>query len=175
MTDLTESKPIEKYGKVLILDDEEGLRELIKEILEASGIKVTTADNPKTALAILETENFDMILSDVQMPEMTGLQFLETISLQGNLTPLVFLSGFYEKDMLRKSMQLGAFDFLEKPISPIRLIKVVENAAEVGVLRRKINFIRDRKNVKLLDFIPEYEKRISQLRLANYNIDDSGS
>jgi DNA-binding NtrC family response regulator len=169
MSDILDIKPIERYGKVLIVDDEPDLREMVQEILESKKIKVTVAENPIIALEILANEKFDMILSDVSMPEMTGIQFLEVVCQKGDFTPFVFYSGFYEKNMLRKSMQLGAFDFLEKPISPKKLIAVVENAAEVGVLQRKINFIKERKNVKLFDFIAEYEKKIAELKLINFN------
>jgi len=169
MSEILGIQPVEKYGKVLIVDDEPELREVVRQVLEAQRLNVTIAENGKQALQILEQEKFDVILSDVQMPEMDGMQFLESMCLKGNQTPLVFYSGFYEKDMLRKSMQLGAFDFLEKPIGAKKLLQVIDNAAEVGVLQRKISFIRDRKNYKLYDFIAEYEKRIAQLRLLNYS------
>ncbi len=169
MSEILDIKPIEKYGKVLVIDDEPDLREIVQDILKAHKINVVVANNGKQALEILNSENFDMILSDMQMPEMSGIEFLQSVCLKGDFTPVVFYSGFYEKDLLRKAMQLGAFDFLEKPLSAARLLAVVESAAEVGVLQRKINFIKERKSIKLFDFISEYEKRIAQLRLLNFS------
>lgn len=171
MNEILDVKFITKYGKVLIVDDEPDLRELVQEILESNHIKVSIAVNGAEALEFLSRDKFDMILSDVQMPEMSGIQFLEAVCLRGYHTPLVFYSGFYEPEMLRQSMQLGAFDFIAKPISAARLLSVVENAAEVGVLQRKIDYIKERKNPKLFDFILDYEKRITHLRLMNYSSD----
>jgi two-component system nitrogen regulation response regulator NtrX len=171
MNEILDVKYISKYGKVLIVDDEPDLRELVQEILESNHIKVVIAVNGNMALDFLAKEQFDMILCDVQMPEMSGIEFLETVCLRGHHTPLVFYSGYYEAETLRQAVQLGAFDFIAKPVSSEKLLTVVENAAEVGVLQRKISHIKERKNPKLFDFILDYEKRITQLRLMNYSSD----
>ena len=173
MGEIGGNQPIERYGKVLLVDDEPDLRQIVEQILSSNKLVVMTAENGRQALELLEQEKFDVVLCDVKMPEMTGIEFLEALCAKGNQTPVVFYSGFYEKEMLKKSMQLGAFDFLEKPISADKMLQVIDNAAEVGVLHRKIAFIRELKNYKLYDFIPDYEKRITQLRFLNYSSDNA--
>ena len=168
MSKTTGIQPIAKHGKVLIVDDEEDLRETVKLILESKGINVETAENGKAGLVALENEKFDMILSDLSMPIMTGLEFLENLRARNDSTPFVFYSAFYEKKLLDQAMRLEAFDFLAKPVTPDQLLLAVDNAALVGVLQRKIAYIQEQNNPTLSAFIAEYEGQITKLCLQNY-------
>lgn len=169
MNEILDVKYIAKYNRVLIVDDESSALEVLRDLFVMNNINVTTATNGKEALEALSNEQFDMILSDVNMPKMNGIEFLESVSVLGVSTPLVFYSAHYDLDVLRKSIQLGAFDFLSKPLSFPKLMNVVENAVEVGVLQRKIHYIHEHKNPMLYDFINEYESRVKLLRLMNYS------
>ena len=168
MSNIPGIQPIGKYGKVLIVDDDPELLDVVRQVLESHKLIVSAAENGQQALEIVAQEKFDVILSDIKMPEMDGIQFLEALGSKSIPTPVVFYSGFFEKEMLQRAMQLGAFDFLGKPIGSKKMLQVIDNATEVGVLQRKVEFIRENKKEKLYDFIPEYENRITQLCLLNY-------
>jgi DNA-binding NtrC family response regulator len=152
----------------LIVDDEADLREIVRMMLENNNIEVVSAENGKEALGFAREEKFDVILSDINMPEMTGLEFLEAMSKTENQTLVVFYNGYFEPKLLHKCMALGVFDFLEKPIGTKQLLEVIGHAAEVGVLQRKIAFIHERNNEKLNDLIVEYEHQIARLSVRSY-------
>jgi DNA-binding NtrC family response regulator len=163
-----EAKVIEKYNKVLIIDDELALVHNMQDYLENHQVGFASAENANSALVLIETDLFDVIFCDIQMPEMNGLTFLETIRHKGITTPVVFFSGFYEKDMLQVAMQLGAFDFIEKPVTEETLIKVTERATEYGLLQRKIADIRDTKDSKQKKTLNEYKNKINQLVVRKF-------
>jgi DNA-binding NtrC family response regulator len=169
MSDIIEdSKTIEKYGKVLVIDDELALVQNIQDMLEAKSIGFMPAENAQQALELLGTEKFDVIFCDIQMPKMNGLQFLESIRHQGNPVPVVFFSGFYEKEMLQQAMKLGAYEFLEKPLAEEQLIQTVERATEYGLLQRKIAGIAEVKDPKVKKSLNEYQNKIKQLRVTKF-------
>jgi len=166
---IDETKTIEKYGKVLVIDDELALLQNIQDYLEGQKIGFTPAENADQALGLLQNEKFDVIFCDIQMPKMNGLRFLETIRHQGDSTPVVFFSGFYESQMLKEAMKLGAYDFIEKPLEEDHLLAVVNNATEYGLLQRKIAGIENQKDPKAKKSLNEFKNKINQLRVNKYS------
>ena len=158
------AKDIEKHNKILIVDDEPALLQQLQEILDFHKISAVIAESVQKGFELLDSDQFDILICDIRLPGMSGLNFLEAIRHKGILTPVVFYSGFYETDMLKEAMKLGAFDFIEKPISEKKLLEVIAGATEFSVLQRKIAEVKDQNDSKSKKVIKECEQKINQLR-----------
>lgn len=170
MSDIdAESKTIEKFNRVLVVDDEIALLQNIQDILEAQQIGFVQAENATQALDLLQAEKFDVIVCDIQMPKMNGLRLLETIRHKGDSTPVVFFSGFYESEMLKEAMRLGAYDFIEKPLEEAHLLSTLNNASEYGLIQRKMAGIADQKDAKAKKTLNDFKNKINQLRVTKYS------
>jgi len=103
-----------KY-KLLVVDDEESLRTILRDELSHRNYTVKDAENGQTALAILKKEKQDIVLLDVRMPEMDGLELLRLIRKDNLARKVVMLTGVDELKIARESLQSGADDFMTKP------------------------------------------------------------
>ncbi|WP_081625007.1 MULTISPECIES: ATP-binding response regulator [Rhodonellum] len=119
-------------SKVLIIEDDIDLLSNFKEILEYNKMNVWTALNGREALEILEDIDFDVIISDISMPQLDGLSFLSTIKLRVGLenTPLILISGKISKEEQRFGIEQGADDYLVKPVSANTLWNAVYSSLE---------------------------------------------
>jgi two-component system sensor histidine kinase/response regulator len=119
-------------NKILIIEDDEDLRENLKEILQYNDFEVLTANNGKEALELLDKNEFDLIISDLLMPVMDGLSFMANIKKRSGLenTPFILLSGIPGIDDHRYGIEQGADDYLHKPISSQSLLKAVYGSLE---------------------------------------------
>ncbi|MBO6517990.1 MAG: response regulator [Bacteroidia bacterium] len=115
-------------NKVLIIDDEAGIRESIADILTVSGYSVLQAKSGKMGLEMASREMPDLVLCDIMMPEMDGFEFLTYLKANQTtrLIPLVFLTAKAERQAQRKGMNLGADDYLLKPFSVDEVLHVVK-------------------------------------------------
>lgn len=132
-------------AKILIVDDERSIRNTMKDILEFEKHKVVLADNGKTALQAALKDKFDLIFSDIKMPEMDGIELLEALIQEGVETPIVMISGHGNIETAVECVKKGAFDFIEKPINLNRMLVTVKNSlekknlvAETKKLRKKV-------------------------------------
>ncbi|MDP2431101.1 MAG: sigma-54 dependent transcriptional regulator [Pseudomonadota bacterium] len=115
--------------EILVVDDEPGIRELMREILEEEGYEVRMAENGARARAALDDKNPDLILLDIWMPDVDGVTLLKEWRSQGRLTmPVVMMSGHGTVHTAVEATRLGAFDYLEKPISYKQLLETVKKA-----------------------------------------------
>ncbi len=118
---------------VLVVDDEADIRALIKDILSDEGYEVTNAGDAAEARAARDDGKFDLILLDIWMPDTDGITLLREWSEQGDLDcPVVIMSGHGTVDTAVEATRLGAFDFVEKPLSIAKLLRTVERALEAG-------------------------------------------
>ena len=104
------------FGKILIIDDERDNTEIIKDILEDVSYTTMLARSAIEAKVIVTTNTFDLILMDVWMPGQDGISLLSEWKSEGLLTPVVMMSGHAEPSDIVRAMQLGAVDFLKKPL-----------------------------------------------------------
>lgn len=132
MTQTTEHSSDPRPNRILLVDDEPGLREAVQAYLEDSGFEVTTAANPQHAFQVLSTAQPDLVISDIMMPGMDGYQFLEKLrklETYGQL-PVVFLTA---KGMTADRIlgyRSGVDAYLPKPFDPDELVAIVANLIE---------------------------------------------
>ena len=118
---------------VLVVDDESDIRALIKDILSDEGYEVTNAADAAEARAARDEGKFDLILLDIWMPDTDGISLLREWSEHGELDcPVVIMSGHGTVDTAVEATRLGAFDFVEKPLSIAKLLRTVERAIEAS-------------------------------------------
>jgi two-component system nitrogen regulation response regulator NtrX len=114
--------------KILVIDDEAGIRSSLKGILEDEGYVVKTTDSGEKGLDVLKRENFDLILLDIWLPQMSGLDVLEKIKKAEESLQVVMISGHGSIATAVKATKLGAYDFLEKPLTLEKVILTAKNA-----------------------------------------------
>ncbi|MBQ4507346.1 MAG: sigma-54-dependent Fis family transcriptional regulator [Paludibacteraceae bacterium] len=118
-------------SKILIIDDERAIRNTLKEILEFENYTVETAENGKTGIQMAQTGDFDLIYSDIKMPEADGMEVLGILKQPESAAcnvPVVMISGHGNIETAVEAIKKGAFDFIEKPIDLNRLLVTTKNA-----------------------------------------------
>jgi DNA-binding NtrC family response regulator len=120
---------------ILVVDDEIGIRELLCEILGDEGHSVLTAENAREARAVRDGHVLDLVLLDIWMPDTDGITLLKEWAANGKLTmPVIMMSGHATIDTAVEATRIGAFDFLEKPVSMQKLLRAVDT----GLQRAKV-------------------------------------
>ena len=121
-------------AKILVIDDERSIRNTMKDILEFEKHKVVLAENGKNGLETALNEDFDLIFSDIKMPEMDGIELLEQFQEKELDVPVIMISGHGNIETAVSCIKKGAFDFIEKPIDLNRMLVTVRNALEKKTL-----------------------------------------
>ena len=124
-------------ASILIIDDEPGIRSAVRGILEDERHKAFAAEDALVGLEVLERERVDLVLLDVWLPRMGGLEALAEFKRRRPELEVIVISGHGTIDMAVRAIKLGAFDFIEKPLSIDRLLTGVRNALEITKLRRE--------------------------------------
>lgn len=133
-------------SKILVVDDERSIRNTLKDILEYEKYDVDLAEDGKKALEIIKNTEYDIILCDIKMPGMDGIEVLEHLSKYTPDTPVVMISGHGNIDTAVESIKKGAYDFIEKPLDLNRLLITIRNAmdkstlvSETKILKKKVS------------------------------------
>ena len=129
----------EHLPKIMVIDDDLALIDLMKEILTPRGFEVFAFDSPLEALKNLDSIRPDVILTDVQMPVMSGLEVLKNVRASQADLPVVFVSGHADKDVLLKAIEMGVYAVLEKPFPILAVLEVCRNAVEKNRLLHLVN------------------------------------
>jgi len=132
--------------KILLVDDEISIRKALREILEFEKYLISEASSGDEALELLKNNNFDLVLLDIKMKGMDGLEVLEELSKNGFETPVIMLSGHGTIETAMQATKLGAYDFLEKPPDLNRLLVSVRNALDKNQLVVKTTSLRKKVN-----------------------------
>ncbi len=130
--------------KILIVDDEDMMRTALEQWLRLSGFDTAIASNASDALAMVNTAHPHVILTDVRMPGLSGLDLLRAISEQGLPVEVILITGHGDVPMAVEAMRAGAFDFLQKPYVPEQLVNSLTRAVERARLKREIAELRRR-------------------------------
>jgi len=121
-------------ARILIVDDEESIRITVSEIIKEGGHEVQTAEDVPKAFELMEVRDFDVIVTDIIMPKVTGVELLRKVHETSPEIPIVMMTGEPEVRSASEAVRAGAFDYLSKPISRDAIMKVVRNAVEVKAL-----------------------------------------
>ena len=164
-------------SKILIIEDEEPIRRVLVRILneEDSNFEIHEASDGKKGLESISKENFDLVLCDIKMPKIDGIELLERTRKNNSSLPFIMLTGHGNIETAVESMKIGAYDFISKPPDLNRLITSVRNALEKKelvtenkILRKKVakryQIIGESKSIKriheLIDKVAQSEARV---------------
>ncbi|HLO89620.1 MAG: sigma-54-dependent transcriptional regulator [Chloroflexota bacterium] len=140
-------------AKLLVIDDEKSIRNTLREILEYEGYQMDDAPDGPTALQLASTEKYDVILCDIKMPQMDGIEVLDKL-LAMNDTPVVMISGHGNIETAVDAIKRGAYDYISKPLDLNRLLITIRNAMEKSSLVSETKVLK-RKVAKTFDMIGE--------------------
>ena len=132
--------------KILVIDDERSIRNTLKDILGFEGYAVEVAENGLLGLEMVRSTDFDIILCDIKMPEMDGIEVLEKIMLLKPETTVVMISGHGNIDTAVEAIKKGAFDFIVKPLDLNRLLITIRNAGDKTVLVKETKVLKQKIN-----------------------------
>ena len=168
---------------ILIVDDEQTIRELCKELLEEEGYQVTLAVDGQDALDKMDFEIFDLFLLDMAMPRIGGLELMRLIKKKQPLAVIVILTGFSSIDGAVQAVHAGAFQYLSKPINTEKLFEVVKTGVKhsedlYGPLQKAfepgVNTVQKGEVLILHGFSPEDKAEFMALgRVKKYEIGDA--
>jgi len=135
--------------RLLIVDDEQSIRKLCMTVGEALGYTCMEAESGEAALALLEEQPAHMVLTDLVMPNMTGLEFLEKIKKLLPRTEVAVMTGHGSVETAVQAMKLGAYDYISKPFSPLEELRLfLRRMAEKIQLVEENQFLRDRVDME---------------------------
>ncbi len=115
-------------GKILVIDDEDIVRRSCSRTLSPLGYEVRLTQSSLDGLRMIDEEKFDLVLTDIKMPDMDGIEVLKQVRDRFPEMKVIIMTGYQSVENALKSVQLGAFDYIEKPFSPDTLISSVSKA-----------------------------------------------
>jgi putative nucleotidyltransferase with HDIG domain len=116
--------------KILVVDDEEAIREVVSTLLEAQGYRCTVVPNGRMALEQIQADSLDLVLSDIVMPEMDGLKLLERVRAHDKDVPVIMVTAMHDISIALQAIRAGAYDYILKPFEKDQLYLSVRRALE---------------------------------------------
>ena len=126
-------------SRILVVDDDTVIRDGIKRILERGGMEVATSSGGRIALAMMQESDFDLVVTDLKMPGMNGIEVLKAIKVLQPEVPVIIITGYSTVDTAVEAMKNGAFDYLAKPFNPDQITeKITKALAQKAVLTENL-------------------------------------
>ena len=149
--------------RAAIVDDEDEILDLIEQILTEEGLRTKRFHKAEELLEIAEKESFDIIISDLMLPGLTGLDLLERLHGKGITTPFVLITGYASLDTAIEAVNRGAFSYIKKPFN-IEEIRFVVNRIrqrqdlleEIIQLKRQVEYLQSKLTKEVAERIPEH-------------------
>ena len=129
--------------RILVVDDEENIRLVLRTLLKKHGYEVEVADSGEAALAALDSFDPDVILTDVRMPRMDGLDLLGTLKAKQHPATVIVMSAYGNVDLAIEAMKAGAYDYVGKPFKPDEIVLALRKAEERETLRRENRALKE--------------------------------
>jgi len=143
-------------SKILVIDDERAIRNTLKEVLEYEKYEVDLAEDGPKGLEMFSANSYDIVLCDIKMAKMDGIEVLENISETSSDTPVIMISGHGNIDTAVESIKKGAYDFLEKPLDLNRLLITIRNAMDKSTLITQTQVLKNKVS-KMYEIVGESE------------------
>ncbi len=145
-------------ANILIIDDEKPIRRTVAEILEFEKYKVDQAEDGEQGLNMIKSKKYDLVLCDIKMPKMDGMDVLNEVQKMDEIVPMVMISGHGTIETAVDALKKGAFDYIPKPPDLNRLLVTVRNALEKNILVEETKVLRKKlNNIKGSDIIGNSE------------------
>jgi signal transduction histidine kinase len=144
--------------KILLVDDEDGIRKVLKITLESAGYKVLTAPDGETGLDVFVREAPDLVITDIKMPGIDGIELLKRIKHLNPETEVIMITGHGDMDLAVKSLQYEAADFITKPIDSLDLESAIQKAEDRMAISRNIKTYME--DLKIL--VEEKDKKLNE-------------
>jgi len=122
-------EPMEKKLEILIIDDEPIVGKRLKQALTKFGIAVEVFEDPEIAVNRLRDKHFDIVVTDIRMDKIDGIQILERVLERSDHTRVIIITGYATMEVAQEALAKGAFDFIAKPFKPNDLRTVINKAA----------------------------------------------
>src|SRR5229473_5060451 len=129
--------------RVLVVDDEENLRLVLRTLLRRHGYEVETAESGEEALGMVDSFGPDVVLTDVRMPKMGGLDLLTTLKAKGNEATVIVMSAYGNMDLALEAIKAGAYDYVQKPFKHEEIVLTLRKAEERESLRKENRALRE--------------------------------
>ncbi len=143
---------------ILVVDDERGIREGCRRILISEGYIVEVAENGEEGLKLVKSKSFDLILVDLMMPVMGGLEMMEEVRKFDPEIIMIVITGFATIETAVDAMKHGAYDYMPKPFAPDQVIAVVNRGLEKRRLSLQAQRLMEERDQKLLEVAREESK-----------------
>ncbi|MEY2932678.1 MAG: Fis family transcriptional regulator, partial [Pseudomonadota bacterium] len=129
--------------RVLVVDDEENIRLVLRTLLKRHGYEVEAAPGGEEALGLVESFGPDVVITDVRMPRMGGMDLLSTLRAKGNDATVIVMSAYGNLDQAIDAIKAGAYDYIQKPFKPDEVVLALRKAEEREALRRENRVLRE--------------------------------
>lgn len=129
-------------GNILVVDDEKSMREILEIFLKSEGYGVSVAENGEKAIDAVKKDIFDLIITDMKMPRVGGLELLKNVKQITPDTVVVIITAFGTTDSAVEAMKLGAYDYIQKPFQLDNIRLVVKNALEKQKLQKDVSLLK---------------------------------
>src|SRR5688572_31848470 len=129
--------------RVLVVDDEENIRLVLRTLLKRHGYEVETAPGGEEAMELVESFGPDVVITDVRMPRMGGMDLLGTLRAKGNDATVIVMSAYGNLDQAIDAIKAGAYDYIQKPFKPDEVVLALRKAEERESLRRENRVLRE--------------------------------
>jgi len=143
-------------SKILVIDDEKAIRNTLKEVLEYEKHEVDLAEDGPKGLEMFSANNYDIVLCDIKMAKMDGIEVLGKIAEQSTDIPVIMISGHGNIDTAVEAIKKGAYDFLEKPLDLNRLLITIRNAMDRSSLINQTQVLKTKVS-KMYEIVGESE------------------
>ena len=141
--------------KILVVDDEVGIRQSLKKILEKEGFEVVTASNGEEAFKVIRGDDIDLLISDIRMAGMDGLELLKVCKSVSPYTEVIMITGYASVDTAVDSMKQGAYDYITKPFKKADILKAVQKAIEKQILT--MDNVKMKERIEAMESTPLIE------------------
>ena len=141
-------------SKILVIDDEKAIRNTLKDVLEYEKHEVDLAEDGASAIELFSVNSYDVVLCDIKMQKMDGLEVLQKLMDISSVTPVIMISGHGNIDTAVEAIKKGAYDFLEKPLDLNRLLITIRNAMDKSTLITQTQVLKN-KISKMYEIVGE--------------------